>query len=135
MNSVHFQCSIDVLNWFDNSPTAEETEQNLSIQACVTQYFNQKTDFLQNFKQKIAEQENKVKISSNPHNNGNGKRKKKIFILAAATVSSSCILVAAFLAYRHVMNTLKNNKFLEALEGKLKKKKIIKIISFLNTTI
>ena len=60
--SFYFQCSIDVLNWFEKSPALVDSGD--SVQRCLSDHFQQKEGFLQSFNKKMEVQEKRQRGKS-----------------------------------------------------------------------
>ena len=110
---LKMHCEVDVLAWFDISPS-ESAETLEAIQTCLTSKYKQKTDFVTKFNTKIKTQESHARSSAVVPKKG-----QKLFLFGSMAAVLILVAGGGLKLYRSVMQAIKDKEMEDRMKGEL----------------
>lgn len=113
---LKMHCEVDVLAWFDTSPS-ESAETLEAIQTCLTSKYKQKTDFVTKFNTKIKTQESHARSSAVVPKKG-----QKLFLFGSMAAVLILVAGGGLKLYQSVMQAIKDKEMedrMKAIDGRV----------------
>ena len=110
---LKMHCEVDVLAWFDTSPS-ESAETLEAIQTCLTSKYKQKTDFVTKFNTKIKTQESHARSSAVVPKKG-----QKLFLFGSMAAVLILVAGGGLKLYQSVMQAIKDKEMEYRMKGEL----------------
>ena len=108
---LRLHCQVDVLTWFETSP-AENRESSQAVQKCLTNKYQQQSDFVTQFNRKIETQEKHAKVSPPAPKKG-----PKFFVFGALILVFILMLCGSVKIYLRIKKNLKDKELEDKLLG------------------